>query len=54
MGKYRTQQVYFCPYCSLAGWLTHTARDNHVRKSHAGKPIPKGVGRGAPKEKKDK
>jgi len=38
MGKYRTQQLFTCPYCSLAGWFRRGQRDKHISKSHPGKP----------------
>lgn len=44
MGKYRTKSTYFCPYCGIAGWSTHTQRDDHIRKSHPDKPVIEGTG----------
>ncbi len=41
MGKYRTQQLFVCPYCNIAGWFKRGQRDKHISKSHADKkPIP--------------
>lgn len=44
MGKYRTQQLFVCPYCNIAGWFKRGQRDKHVSKSHAGKAPVHGTG----------
>jgi hypothetical protein len=44
MGKYRTQQLFVCPYCNIAGWFRRGQRDKHVSKSHAGKAPVYGTG----------
>lgn len=44
MGKYRTKQCYFCPYCNLIGWFKRGDRDAHVKKSHPDKPKVEGSG----------
>lgn len=44
MGKYRTQQLFICPYCNIAGWFKKGQRDAHIVKSHPDKPIVKGSG----------
>lgn len=44
MGKYRTQQLFVCPYCNIAGWLKRGQRDGHINKSHPDKPVIYGTG----------
>lgn len=51
MGKYRTQTLYVCPYCNIAGWFKRGQRDAHVSKSHSGEEPIKGTGIGERLEK---
>lgn len=44
MGKYRTQQLFICPYCNIAGWLKRGQRDKHISKSHPDKESIIGTG----------
>lgn len=44
MGKYRTQELFCCPYCRIAGFFKRGQRDNHIRKSHPGKLPIEGSG----------
>jgi hypothetical protein len=44
MGKYRTQQLFVCPYCNIAGWFRRGQRDNHINKSHKDKQSISGTG----------
>ncbi len=44
MGKYRTQQLFICPYCNLAGWFKRGQRDKHISKRHPDKPFVYGSG----------
>lgn len=44
MGKYRTQQLFMCPYCDIAGWFKRGERDAHIAKSHPDKSAIKGTG----------
>ena len=44
MGKYRTQQLFVCPYCNIAGWFKRGQRDKHISKSHPDKPFVCGPG----------
>lgn len=44
MGKYRTEQLFMCPYCSIAGFFKRGQRDAHVSKSHPDKPKVEGTG----------
>jgi len=44
MGKYRTQTLFMCPYCSAAGFFRRGQRDAHVKKSHPDQKKLKGTG----------
>ncbi len=44
MGKYRTQQLFVCPYCNIAGWFRRGQRDSHISKSHKDKQSISGTG----------
>ena len=44
MGKYRTQTLFMCPYCSAAGFFRRGQRDAHIKKSHPGEKEIKGTG----------
>jgi hypothetical protein len=44
MGKYRTQQLFICPYCNIAGWFKRGQRDKHISKSHPDKESIHGTG----------
>jgi hypothetical protein len=44
MSKYRTQTLFMCPYCSIAGFFKRGQRDAHVRNSHPDKLKIEGTG----------
>lgn len=44
LGKYRTRQLFMCPYCNIVGWFKRGDRDAHIKKSHPGKPSINGSG----------
>jgi uncharacterized C2H2 Zn-finger protein len=37
MGRPRHFEVYFCPYCNIAGWRRKGEIVAHVKKSHGKK-----------------